>query len=229
MASKDIRVDINLHHNKLVNAAWPSLAAEAPNAVAGEMHFNTGDEHLHVKATNGDDKVIAYLDDIAERMRHLGPLDASAAIPTVAPTPDIDGSTSIQAGDFWRVTVAGTLTGVASGSGEVTPGDLVIALVDNPTTNGDYYTIEQNMDVVNPVTSEAITITPADWVAAGGEVTATATLQDVLLPQSTQVRNVADNTIEIFGETLTSGQVILTANGAAPTVDYVLQVIGTPQ
>ena len=61
MASKDIRVDINLHHNRLLNAAWPSLAAEAPGAVAGEMHFNTGDEHLHVKNTAGEDKVLSLI------------------------------------------------------------------------------------------------------------------------------------------------------------------------
>ncbi len=58
----------------------------------------------------------------------------------------VPGSATNEAGDFWRITVAGTLSGLVSGAGDVKPGDVLIADVDGATNQGDFYCIQSNVD-----------------------------------------------------------------------------------
>jgi hypothetical protein len=58
----------------------------------------------------------------------------------------VPGSASNEAGDFWRITVAGTLSSLASGGGAVKAGDVLIAISDGATAQSDFYCIQSNVD-----------------------------------------------------------------------------------
>lgn len=58
----------------------------------------------------------------------------------------VPGSASNEDGDFWRITVQGTLSGLASGAGVVRAGDVIIAIGDGATAQSSFYAIQSNVD-----------------------------------------------------------------------------------
>lgn len=58
----------------------------------------------------------------------------------------VPGSASNEAGDFWRITVAGTLSSLASGAGAVKPGDVLVASIDGATNEADFFCVQSNVD-----------------------------------------------------------------------------------
>jgi len=74
--------------------------------------------------------------------RFRGDLNASTGVPT---------SIDIIAGDFWRVTVAGTISGVTPNA-NLEVGDVLIARVDNATLGGDFFAIQANFSTSADIT-----------------------------------------------------------------------------
>lgn len=71
--------------------------------------------------------------------RSRGGWDASGG--TVPPN-----SPTNKAGDFWRITVGGTIVGLLGGSTILKPGDLLFADVDGASSAGQFYAIQTNVD-----------------------------------------------------------------------------------
>lgn len=55
------------------------------------------------------------------------------------------GATVI-AGDYYRITVAGTLTGLLSGDVNVQVGDVIVANISNPISNSDWFALQSNFE-----------------------------------------------------------------------------------
>lgn len=66
-----------------------------------------------------------------------GAWDASAGLVPNAP--------EIKAGDSWRISVAGNITGLPGGITQVQVGDLLIASVDNPANAGQFFVLQTNI------------------------------------------------------------------------------------
>lgn len=66
--------------------------------------------------------------------RPRGGFDASSG---AVPTPTVDN----EAGDFWRITVAGTI-----GTMVLKPGDVLFASIDDAAVAGDFYAVQSNVD-----------------------------------------------------------------------------------
>ncbi|MCZ8355473.1 MAG: hypothetical protein O9340_12100 [Cyclobacteriaceae bacterium] len=58
----------------------------------------------------------------------------------------VPSSVDNQAGDFWRISVGGTLDNLLSGSGIVKPGDILFADEDGATNKNQFYCIQSNVD-----------------------------------------------------------------------------------
>jgi hypothetical protein len=57
----------------------------------------------------------------------------------------VPGSATNEDGDFWRITVAGTIPGLLSGATELVPGDVIFAAADGATLANQFYSIQSNV------------------------------------------------------------------------------------
>ncbi len=105
---------------------------------------------------NATDKVFRYYDGTAVQTlptlqdfltvgRYRGAWDATAGIPTAADSVNHPG-TAIVGGDYWRVSVAGTITGL-TGEAELEVNDLIYANVDGAATAAQFFGANTNVDI----------------------------------------------------------------------------------
>lgn len=134
-------------------------AADPGTPTVGVLWYNTTDNRY--RYDNGTSvQTIASLEDIAGIGNFKGGHDASTGNPpTAAPGDDIS------AGDFWRVTVGGTITGI-QGADTVEPNDLIYALVDGATNASDFLAIEVNQDLASFVREETVAVASLPAVTA---------------------------------------------------------------
>lgn len=69
--------------------------------------------------------------------RPRGGYDASTGV--------VPGSATNEDGDFWRITVAGTIPGLLSGSTVLAPGDLLISSADGSVNANQFFSIQSNV------------------------------------------------------------------------------------
>lgn len=150
MAKKNTYVDLDLNQQELQNFSIEKLAAHPTGGdlFEGRAWQLTTDDHVY-HYSNGLVRQVANIDDLNKFGALLGGHDASGGlIPTQGSglnelgSPDL----SIEAGDTWRITVAGTIVGLASGSDELDAGDVLIALIDTAATAADFMSIQLNLD-----------------------------------------------------------------------------------
>ncbi len=145
MAQKSFFIDLNGNGNQLINWRGENLAADPTGGdlTLGRYWYNTTDNVL--KYYDGTSvQSVATLNDLADIGRLIGVVDASggfANLPTTRP----DGS-AIQAGDYVRVSVAGTIVGIGADD-NLEVGDLVFAIVDSPATAADWTAIQANLNL----------------------------------------------------------------------------------
>ncbi len=125
-------------------------SADPSSPVAGVPWYNeaTGE----IKVFDGTNVLtLATTTDIASIGEFKGAHDASGgAVPTAGAGDDIS------AGDFWRVSVAGTITGIG-GADQLEPNDLIYALVDNASSAADFTAIQVNVDDSQFIKQEVVT------------------------------------------------------------------------
>lgn len=140
----DFANDINLDDNRIIKGGFESVATDPVAPVDGEQWNNTTiqRQRLHI---GGQSKSFAFLEDVQNLGQHIGGHDASTGIPTSVPT-SIRPSGSIEAGDTWYVTTAGTIAGIGGGEEELSVGDMLKAVVDNPASAADFIAIQRNID-----------------------------------------------------------------------------------
>lgn len=150
MATKKTYVHQDFSQQEIRNASLEKLAAHptGPDLYEGRFWQLTTDDHLY-HYSGGIIRQIANIDDLNKYGALIGGHDASlGAVPTQGSgvaevgSPDL----SIEAGDSWRITTAGTIPGLASGDAELEVGDLLIALIDNASTAADFMAVQLNLD-----------------------------------------------------------------------------------
>jgi len=120
---------------KLIDFLENPVSSDPGSPVDGLKWYNTTSKRF--KYFDGTaTKTIANLEDIGSIGTFQGGHDATTGVPTGA---------SIEAGDFWRVTVGGTITGI-QGADVVEVNDLIYALVDGATNAADFLAVEVNQD-----------------------------------------------------------------------------------
>ena len=121
------------------------------------------------------DAVKAYVDSVvADLGTIVGAFDASAG---TLPTAGSGASSAIEAGDYWRVSVAGDITGL----GHLEVGDVLVASTDGAPSASDFFVIQGNItDAVTTSSSSSTDNALVRMDGTGGHTvqTSSATLDD---------------------------------------------------
>lgn len=227
-ADKVFHTNADGRGNELRNWSLEKLAVDPAGAglYAGRFWENTSDGTIRYSPDGITVVTLATADKLEDRPRFVGGVSAATGtVPLVTPLADINAETTWDAGDFGRVTTGGTLVPApAGGNATVQPGDILMAIVDNPTSNADFVVIESNMPQ-NLALTETFAVAAADFVAAGSQFEATK-----LFSSATEelvsffVKNTATSEEEVFGVRGATGSITLIAN-VAPTASYILRVV----
>lgn len=148
MAQKLFQVDINLDGNELKNVVVDKVASDPISPVAGQFWYNTTVNKL--KYYDGTAvRIIASEDYVTNAINQLGQIqgafDASGGLLPVAGDKTQGDLTTIKKGDYWIITVAGTIAGI-EGSDVLAVGDIIQFFGSNPATAGDWVGIQRNID-----------------------------------------------------------------------------------
>ncbi len=152
------------NQNELINWSGEKVAADftGGDLYTGRMWYNTTD--VAFKYYDGAAvKTIATLEDLTKIGAFQGVQDATAGVPSVT----LDGS-PIVAGDYWRVSVAGTIVGIG-GSDVLEIGDLIYATADGATTAADFTAVQANLNLagnIGLVEEVALASLPANTATA---------------------------------------------------------------
>lgn len=132
---------LNGNQNELVNWSGEKLAADPTGGdlYTGRMWYNTVSKKF--KFYDGTAvQTIPTLEDLTAIGNFQGVHDASGGL---VPSTVVDGS-SIVAGDYWRVSVAGTITGIG-GDDVLEVGDLIYAIADGATLAAQFTAVQTNL------------------------------------------------------------------------------------
>ena len=140
----DFANDLDLDDNRIIKGGFQTVVGDVAAPVEGEQFNNStlARQRLHI---GGVTKSFAFLEDVQNLGQHIGGHDASTGIPTSVPT-SIRPSGTIEAGDTWFVTGAGTIAGIGGGAEEISTGDMIKAIVDGPSSAADFISIQRNLD-----------------------------------------------------------------------------------
>lgn len=151
MADKIIYVDEDHSAQEIRNVSIEKLAATPGTLYAGRFWHNTTDNHAYFVDNDGTTvRRLVNSDDLNKFGEFIGSFSAAAGlVPTVGSGVDVVGTSdsSIEAGDSWRITVAGTITGLAAGNDNLAVGHLLLALVDGASTAADFMAITHNESI----------------------------------------------------------------------------------
>lgn len=140
MATENIYKHLDGQGNELRNWSLEKLAADPTGGdlYQGREWYNTTDNVIrYYDGTNI--QTVATLEELTKIGTFQGVHDASGG---AVPSTTLDGS-AIVAGDFWRVSVAGTIVGIG-GDDALEVGDLIYALADGASTAADFTAVQVN-------------------------------------------------------------------------------------
>jgi hypothetical protein len=144
--------------------------------------------------------------------RSRGGYDASTGV--------VPGSVANQEGDFWRVTVAGTIPGLFSGAVDLQPGDLLLALEDGAINANQFYSIQSN---VGQATSSVLGLVKlyTDLLTANndGTVTQAAILNALNQKAALNYQGASPSTVTVGG---VPANTVLTGRSLVSLVEQIL-------
>lgn len=151
MAEKLFHVDINLDFNELKNHVMDKLAADPGVPVDGQTWFNTTTDEI--KYYDGTAvRVIAskawVTSEINKLERIQGSFDASPGLLPVAGDKIYGDLTQIVAGDYWIISVAGTIAGIG-GDDILSIGDKLQYVGGGAGTAANWVGIQTNLNDSN--------------------------------------------------------------------------------
>ena len=144
---KSVETDLILNSNEIQSASWEKLATDPASPFEGQHWLNTTSNKkkfyvggvVHIVADEAF--VEAAIQQIGQSQ---GGFDASpGALPTAADL--IDGDTQIRRGDYWDITAAGSIAGIA-GADELEIGDVLKFVGTTPTNPAHWLGIQRNLN-----------------------------------------------------------------------------------
>ena len=149
--AKKFHVDIDLDLNQLKNAVADSLASDPVSPVEGQVWYNTTSNEL--KYYDGAVvKVVAdkawVTSEINKLERIQGSYDASGGLLPTAANKTQGDLTQIVAGDYWIISVAGTIAGI-QGDDVLGIGDKLQYMGGGAATAGNWVGIQTNLNDAN--------------------------------------------------------------------------------
>lgn len=190
--AKIVHTDLNMDGNELRNVSFEKLASDPVSPVAGQYWYNTtsGKAKFYDGATTHIIADEAYVQSQIQQIgQSQGAFDASPGLlPTVVNL--IDGDTVIRRGDYWDISVAGTIAGIG-GADELAIGDVLKFVGTNPATPAHWIGIQRNINdtLLGDVKGERQT------VALTANVPLTVTAATIANLYSVQVYNSANQEI----------------------------------
>lgn len=207
---KPFHVHINLNGNEIRNVLVEKLASDPVSPAAARFWYNTTENKLKyydgtaVRVVATEAYVEAAIQQIGASQ---GGFDASGgSLPVVGDL--IDGDTAIRRGDYWDITVAGSIAGIG-GAPELSIGDVLKFVGTDAGDPAHWLGIQRNLNdtLIGNAKTEKQTValvanTPLNVNAA--------TLSEIF---SVQVFNSAGQEIMVSIETIgPANQVTLTSN-----------------
>ena len=156
MPTQKIYKNLDGRKNQLINWSGEQLAADPTGGdlYLGRIWYNSTSEHYKYYDGTAVQTLVTQ-EDLTAIGAFQGVFDASAGVPSVV----LDGS-AIVPGDYWRVSVAGTIAGMGAGADALEVGDLVFANVAAASAAGDFSGVQTNLDLpTNIAQVEEITVT----------------------------------------------------------------------
>jgi len=146
--SKKFQVDINLDQNELKNVVLDSIAGDAVTPIQGQTWYNNLVNKIKYY-TGAATKIVATEDFVTSAINALGQIQGTFSalaglLPVVADKTQGD-LTAIKKGDYWVISVAGTIAGIG-GADELSVGDIIQFFGANPATAADWLGIQRNLN-----------------------------------------------------------------------------------
>ena len=145
--AKKFQVDIDLDGLQIKNVVVDSVASDPVSPVTGQIWYNTTSNKLKyydgttVQTVASESYVLNQIQQIGQSQ---GAYDASSGLlPTSSNL--IDGDTTIRRGDYWDISVAGTIAGIG-GADELSIGDVLKFVGTNPATASHWIGIQRNLN-----------------------------------------------------------------------------------
>jgi len=229
-------VNLNMNAQEILNVSLDKLGAHPIPAelFEGRIWQLTTDNHVY-SFIGGDVRQIVFAEDLNKFGTFAGTHDASSGlVPTAGTGVDLENApdSSIEAGDWYRISVAGTITGLESGDDSLSPGDMLIALIDDATLPEHFMAIQANLAegvLTNIYTDDGILIN-SDRTLTGNSFGLTLDqlqfyLVNVVSSYTETIGGVkATNVTGVFSET-SAGRTI-TSTGAGNNILLVTDVDG---
>ena len=209
------RHNIDLGLNQIINNVLENLSTDPVSGlIEGRVWYNTTEDRI--KFYDGVAvRACARIEDLNSFGSLVGPLDASGGLPTVGSGQGTQAGV-IQAGDYWRISVAGTIAGIQGGSTNLEVGDVLIALTDGASVASDFLAIQTNIDLTGVLRGTTFTIDLGD---AEGNVNI-----NTLINTSNIILQAFDGTtpVQIGWNIVDANNIIVCAKGATITYKIVL-------
>jgi hypothetical protein len=210
MAFHPFHVDINLNGQQIKNFVVDRLASDPGTPGEAQMWYNDTSNKMKYQDDAGVETIAteAFVEAAVQQIgQSQGAFDASpGSLPVVGDL--IDGDTAIRRGDYWDISVAGTIAGIG-GADELSIGDVLKFVGTNPATPADWIGIQRNLNdtLLGNVKSERQTV---NLVANTGLTVSAATIADVF---SVQTYNSTGQEITVqIDKTGSANQRVLTSN-----------------
>ena len=162
--AKKFYTDINLNDQEIQSASFEKLAADPTGGglYKGRFWYNTTTDL--VKYYDGTTiQIFATQKYVTDAVNALGQCQGTfsalaGALPTASNKTQGD-LTTIKKGDYWVVSVAGTIAGIG-GADELSIGDIIQFFGSNPATAADWIGVQRNLNdaLVGNVTGEKQTV-----------------------------------------------------------------------
>lgn len=159
--SKSVETDLVLNGNELKQVSYEKLAVDPVSPYSGQYWLNTTSNKVkffdgvvvHILADEN------YIETLIQQIgQSQGAFDASSGLlPTASNL--IDGDTTIRRGDYWDISVAGTIAGIG-GADELAIGDVLKFVGTSPTNPAHYIGIQRNINdtMIGNVKAETQTV-----------------------------------------------------------------------
>lgn len=143
----DVRENLDLKNNSLQNAVIDATGNTISNLTVANLASGVLDTDLTSVSASDDTlasakAIKAYVDGAVTGTNHdMGSFDASGG---TVPTTGSGTAGAILKGDFWHISVAGTISGVVP-IANLQIGDLLYASIDGADTGAEFFAIQGNV------------------------------------------------------------------------------------